>query len=166
MRHRARCFGVFKNINAFEISGRDKAGCDGARTQGRGGDIKLRHFLCDGLGKGGDKGFAGIIDRLQRARHKGCRGGNVENFTLPACHHALAIVVGQVGQRNHINLHHLLLGKQAALMKQSMAAKTGIVDQGVDLQPQLFGLIENTLRRLRLRQVFYDHRNADAMLRA
>jgi hypothetical protein len=63
----------------------------------------------------------------------------VKYFARISLHHPLEIEVCQGDQGGHVNLHHGQIPGKCPLVEFSMPAKTGIVDQDIDLQTGLLG---------------------------
>ena len=83
--------------------------------------------------------------------------------TLPPLplHHAGEAQLRQVGQRDHVDLHHLALRLGVRLPERAIEREPGVIDQNVDGHAGALQLAGNVFRRCGLRQIFRDDGHGD-----
>ena len=115
--------------------------------------------MVDCHGEAVDECLAGIVERHIRARKVGGDGRNVQNATRSALHHVIGIEMGHVHEGDAVDTHECTLFAIGNVNVAAEVAKAGIVDQNIDLDAELFGLVEDMLCSLILGEVLHNRRD-------
>ena len=122
----------------------------------------MAQFIRERLAEAQHIGLAGEIDRHARAGLKAGDRRDQHDLAPPARDHAGQYEVGQLGQRDDVDLQHLADPRRIDPVEPAQGAEPGVVDQDVDREAAAGDVMRQGGGGAGLRQIGRDHRRGGA----